>query len=459
MENLENAELLEAQNRLDEHLSSLNKEELSPDDIADCLKVLKEEDESLYYKYLHKLDLESLSTSAIEMPEHMLKDVLEKIPQNKLVDAIEELESDDQFELLDYIKDIDEKKAKTIFNELDDDDKKDILKLSTYAEDEAGSYMQLELFKANLDESVMEAVDRLRDLRHSGEIETVYQLFAVDNKGILKYCIPLSDLIIYNFSLTIEEVVKSAQKDAFKPKFAYDTDKISDVAILFQDFDLSVLPVIDSKGVLVGRITPDDIHDFIQESATEQIYNLVGVDDEVEEDDYNAIKASKSRAIWLGFNLITAFLSSFIIGIFDATIESFVALAVLMPIVASLGGNTGSQALTVTVRRLALGDILFKDAKKVIKKECGIALINGIVFAILVGVIAYLWFNKPMLGVVIFLAMLITLVFAGLLGAIIPLTLKKFNIDPAVGSSVLLTAGTDIIGFFSFLGLASLMLL
>ena len=130
-----------------------------------------------------------------------------------------------------------------------------------------------------------------------------------------------------------------------------------------------------------------------------------------------------------------------------------------MPIVASLGGNTGSQALTVTVRRLALGDIEFKDAKKVIKKEFTISLINGITFAVLVGIIAYIWFNKPMLGVVIFLAMLITLSFAGLLGAIIPLTLKKFNIDPAVGSSVILTAGTDIIGFFSFLALASWILL
>ena len=130
-----------------------------------------------------------------------------------------------------------------------------------------------------------------------------------------------------------------------------------------------------------------------------------------------------------------------------------------MPIVASLGGNTGSQALTVTVRRLALGDIEFKDAKKVIKKEFTISLINGITFAVLVGIIAYFWFNKPMLGVVIFLAMLITLSCAGLLGAIIPLTLKKFNIDPAVGSSVILTAGTDIIGFFSFLALASWILL
>ena len=155
MENIENKELLEAQNRLDEHLSSLNKEELSPDDIAECLKILKKEDEDLYYKYLHKLDLESLSTSAIEMPEHMLKDVLENIPKEKLVNAIEELESDDQFELLDYIKDIDEIKAKTIFNELDDDDKKDILKLSAYKDDEAGSYMQIEVFKAKDRKSVV----------------------------------------------------------------------------------------------------------------------------------------------------------------------------------------------------------------------------------------------------------------------------------------------------------------
>ncbi|NLK66142.1 MAG: magnesium transporter [Campylobacteraceae bacterium] len=445
--------------KLDDHISKEIEEELSADDIADILKELKEENGELYLEYLHKLDVESISTAAIEMPEHMLEDMLNEFSKDKLVNVLEELESDDQLELLEYLHEIDEDKTKIIFDELDEEDKQDILKLSSYDEDMAGSYMQVEVLRGYLDETVMEAVDRLRDLRHRDEIETVYQLFIVDENDVLKYAIPLYDLIIYNFSLTIEEVIKSAPEDAFKPKFARDHDDIAEVARKFQEFDLSVLPVVDSRGVLVGRITTDDIHDFIQEQATEQIYSMVGVDDEVEEEDYSILRAGKSRAVWLLFNLFTAFLSSAIIGLFDATIEAYVALAVLMPIVASMGGNTGSQALTVTVRRLALGDIEFSDAKRVIKREVGIALINGTIFAILVGVVAWAWFKAPLLGVVIAMAMLINLSCAGLFGAIIPLTLKKFNIDPAVGSSVLLTAATDIIGFFSFLGLATWIIL
>lgn len=459
MEELNNDTIEEIQSKLDAHISNTIEEELSPDDIAHSLRDLKKHDEDTYLNYLSKLDVESLSLAAIEMPDHMLEDILNVFPNNKLVDVVEELESDDQLELLEYLHEIDEDKTKQIFDELDDEDKKDILRLSSYEDSEAGAYMQLELFKGNLDETVMEAVDRLRDLRHSGEVETIYQLFVVDDKGLLKYAIPLSDLIIYNFSLTLEEVVKSAKEDVFKPKFASDHDDISEVSRMFQEFDLSVLPVVDNSGVLIGRITTDDIHDFIQESATEQIYNMVGVDDEIEEEDYNLIKAGQSRALWLVLNLCTAFASSAIIGLFDATIEAYVALAILMPIVASMGGNTGSQALTVTVRRLALGDIEFRDAKTVIKREVGIALVNGAIFAILVGLVANFWFKAPMLGVVIAMAMLINLSCAGLFGAVIPLTLKKFGVDPAVGSSVLLTTATDIIGFFSFLGLATWLLI
>jgi len=213
-----------------------------------------------------------------------------------------------------------------------------------------------------------------------------------------------------------------------------------------------------STGILLGRITYDDIHDYIQESATEQIYNLAGVDDESEEDD-TLFKAGRGRAVWLGINLLTALFSSSIIGLFDETIAAYVALAVLMPIVASMGGNTGTQALAVTVRRLALGEIEFKDAKSVLKREVTISLVNGLIFGAVMGIIAAVWFDKGLLGVVIGLSMVTNLFFAGFFGTIIPLTLRRFNIDPAVGSAVVLTTFTDAIGFFSFLGLAKWILL
>jgi magnesium transporter len=209
---------------------------------------------------------------------------------------------------------------------------------------------------------------------------------------------------------------------------------------------------------LIGRITSDDIYDVIEENATEQMYNMAGVNDEAEQEE-DLWTIGKSRAIWLGINLLTAIAASLVIGLFDATIQSLVALAVLMPIVASMGGNAGTQSLTVTVRQMALGDIEGSDARKTIIKEVILSLLNGTLYAVVIGVIAYLWFKMPMLGVVIALSMIINLLMAGFFGASIPLVLKKLNVDPAVGSTVILTTITDVVGFFSFLGLASIILL
>jgi magnesium transporter len=210
--------------------------------------------------------------------------------------------------------------------------------------------------------------------------------------------------------------------------------------------------------MLLGRITSDDIYDIIEEEATEQIYNLAGVNDVAEQEE-SVWKIGKSRGVWLGLNLLTAIAASMVIGLFDATIQSIVALAVLMPIVASMGGNAGTQTLTVTVRQMALGDIEADEAKETIVKEVLVSLMNGAVYSVVMGMIAYVWFQMPMLGVVIAAAMLINLFSAGFFGAVIPLALKKFGVDPAIGSTVLLTTVTDVVGFFSFLGLATLILL
>ncbi|ASM40471.1 magnesium transporter [Campylobacter sp. RM12327] len=452
-------ELQIAKEQLDSHFEEGLEDELSSTDIAEYLKTIKKNDDEQYEEYLEKLDPEVLGEVAMEMPDHMIKDVIEILPKDKIVEAIEELESDDQVELLKYIKDIDDKKARELFDELDEEDQADILKLSIYEENEAGAYMQTELFSARSDESLESAIQRLKRLKEEGELEDIYQLFVVDEENKLKYSIPLYDLITCNFKDTIGDIVKNAPEDEYKPHFALDSDNIEDVATDFQEFDLSVLPIVNSSGALVGRITTDDIHDFIQESATEQIYNLAGLDDEAEEEDDTIYKASLSRASWLFLNLVTALLASFVISLFGATIESFVALAILMPIVSGMGGNTGTQALTVTVRKLALGEIEFSDAKYVLKREISIAVMNSVIFGVLLGIVSAIWFKTPMLGVVICSAMIINLSLSGFFGAIIPMTLKKFKIDPAVGSSVLLTTFTDIIGFLSFLGLATWILM
>lgn len=454
-----NQELDEAKELIDQHLDeNLEDNELSPYELAQHLKTLKKHDEELFAHYLEKLDPEILGDVAIELPDHMLKDVIEQLPAEKIVEALEELESDDATDLLQYIEDIDEDKARELFNELDRENQNEILRLRSYEEDRAGAHMQTELFSAHLEEKLGNAVARLRREKQEGKLENISQLFIIDKNGVLQYAIPLEDLILFDFTKTLKQNIESAQIDHYKPHVANDMDLMQNVADMFQEYDLNVIAVTSSTGILLGRITSDDIHDYIQESATEQIYNLAGVDDESEEDD-TLFKAGRGRAVWLGVNLLTALFSSSIIGLFDETIAAYVALAVLMPIVASMGGNTGTQALAVTVRRLALGEIEFKDAKNVLKREVSISLINGLIFGLVMGIIASVWFDKGMLGVVIGLSMVTNLFFAGFFGTIIPLTLRRFNIDPAVGSAVILTTFTDAIGFFSFLGLAKWILL
>lgn len=452
-------ELEEAKELIDQHLDeNLEDGELSAYELAQHLKTLKKHDEELFAKYLEKLDPEILGDVAIELPDHMLKDVIDTLPAEKIVEALEELESDDATDLLQYIEDIDEDKARELFNELDKENQNEILRLRSYDEDRAGAHMQTELFSAHLEEKLGSAVARLRQEKQEGKLENVSQLFIIDKNSVLQYAIPLEDLILFDFTKTLKQNIESTQIDHYKPHVANDMDLMQDVADMFQEYDLNVIAVTSSTGILLGRITYDDIHDYIQESATEQIYNLAGVDDESEEDD-TLFKAGRGRAVWLGINLLTALFSSSIIGLFDETIAAYVALAVLMPIVASMGGNTGTQALAVTVRRLALGEIEFKDAKSVLKREVTISLVNGLIFGAIMGVIAAVWFDKGMLGVVISLSMVTNLFFAGFFGTIIPLTLRRFNIDPAVGSAVILTTFTDAIGFFSFLGLAKWILL
>ena len=452
-------ELEEAKELIDQHLDeNLEDGELSAYELAQHLKTLKKHDEELFAKYLEKLDPEILGDVAIELPDHMLKDVIDTLPAEKIVEALEELESDDATDLLQYIEDIDEDKARELFNELDKENQNEILRLRSYDEDRAGAHMQTELFSAHLEEKLGSAVARLRQEKQEGKLENVSQLFIIDKNSVLQYAIPLEDLILFDFTKTLKQNIESTQIDHYKPHMANDMDLMQDVADMLQEYDLNVIAVTSSTGILLGRITYDDIHDYIQESATEQIYNLAGVDDESEEDD-TLFKAGRGRAVWLGVNLLTALFSSSIIGLFDETIAAYVALAVLMPIVASMGGNTGTQALAVTVRRLALGEIEFKDAKSVLKREVTISLVNGLIFGTIMGIIAAVWFDKGMLGVVISLSMVTNLFFAGFFGTIIPLTLRRFNIDPAVGSAVILTTFTDAIGFFSFLGLAKWILL
>jgi magnesium transporter len=367
-----------------------------------------------------------------------------------------ELESDDQAEFMYELEEVDKDVATEVFNTLHRDDQVEITRLNNYEDFESGAYMQTEVFTANQNEVVQDVVTRFSHLRKLNELENVQNLFITEKDSRLLSSVGLDDLLTFDFSKTLKENIANSDKN-FEPKKAYDREDIKDVVHYFEEYDLSVMPVVNRHGVLLGRITSDDIYDIINEHATEQMYNLAGVDDEAEDDD-EIINAGKKRATWLLVNLFTAIAASFVIGLFSDTLQSMVALAVLMPIVASMGGNAGTQSLTVVVRQLALGNISQGDAMRIIKKEVAIALGNGILFAIIIGIIAGLWFDKWMLGVVIALSMIINLFMAGFFGATIPLFLKRMNIDPAIGSTVILTTVTDVVGFFSFLGLATVIL-
>ncbi|WP_257404332.1 magnesium transporter [Campylobacter lari] len=425
-------------------------------EINEALKTIKRYNEELYLQTLKSFDTYTLANVATITPEHILEDILEHLSITKIAKAVEELESDDATDLIKRFEELNPQKTLAILNRLSSEDKEEILRLKNYDENTAGAYMQTEIFTASIDESIEKAIKRYRILKHSGQVDQIFQVYIINNQGKLCNAINLSDLLLWDFKLSFADIIKN-NNERYKSYSIKDHEDIQKAIDIVEDYDLSVLAVVNDDGVLLGRITYDDIHDLIQENATEQIYNLAGVDADVEEE--SAFKAAKARAFWLMINLTTSLISANIISLFSGEIEQLVALAVLMPIVASMGGNTGSQALAVTVRKLSLNEVEFKDAKKVILRESGISLLNGFIFASIMSIIAFIWFKTALLGLVIALSMLINLALAGFVGSFVPLTLKKFKIDPAVGSSVVITAITDGLGFFSFLLLAKMILL
>jgi len=425
-------------------------------EVARALRELEiEEGRDAFLAALRAIPEEHLGEVLLELPEHLKDEALEELSVKKLTEAVDELDSDDAADLMQDIEALDSDKEQEILSHLDDEEVREIETLKSYEENQAGSLMQTELFAAGLDEKVSEAIERLRKLRREKGLENVHQVFLVDEFGFLVGAMPLEEVITFDFSKSFREYLQEQHKLTHSVR---STDPVDEVVRLFEDYDLVVLPVVDDRGKLIGRITYDDIVDVIEERATEQIYKMVGVDEESEEEREIGV-ITRKRAIWLGVNLVTAILASLVIGLFDETIQAYVALAVLMPIVASMGGNAGTQSLTVMVRQLALGEIGWSEAKQAVWREVTVSLLNGLIFAAVMGIVAVAWFHDPRLGLVIALAMVINLIFAGLFGAMIPLGLKRVGVDPAVASSVLLTTVTDVVGFFAFLGLAKVILL
>lgn len=426
-----------------------------PYEIADLLVEIAEEDKHLYLGLLEILPHILLAEVLVELPKPLQEEFYLGHGAKELAQLTQELDTDDAADLIQHIEIVDETKAGAVLKNLPSADRDTIEELISYDSNEAGAYMQVELFDAHTDETIGDSIKRLKHMKANNQVSNVHHVFVVSGKKKFLGMIPLEDLILHGPKEYYRDIIEAEGKITVSVK---DTDEIKSAIETVSNYDLSVIAVVNEKGTLLGRITSDDIYDIIEEEATDQIYHLAGVNDEAEQEE-SLWRIGKSRGIWLGLNLLTAIAASLVIGLFDTTIQSLVALAVLMPIVASMGGNAGTQTLTVTVRQMALGDIDLDEARETIYKEVVISLMNGMLYAIVMGLIAYLWFKMPLLGVVIGAAMVINLLSAGFFGAVIPLGLKKFGIDPAIGSTVLLTTVTDVVGFFSFLGLATMILL
>ncbi|MGP1561677.1 MAG: magnesium transporter [Helicobacteraceae bacterium] len=423
-------------------------------DIAEALEYIKQLDDEKFKKYINELPKDLVAEAILELPDTYQEEIVNNASVRDLSSIVNELDTDDATDLIQVIEEQDPSKAENVLSALDKEHKEDIETLKRFKEDTAGSIMQFELVSAYLDERIIDTIGKLRALKLKDEIENIHYVFVTDRSDKLLYVISLEDLILIDFEKTFAEI-----KDKLdEPIYVFAGASTEEVAFLVEKYDLPVLPVVNERRQLIGRITSDDIYDLIEENATEQIYSLGGVHTDEELHD-SVLQTSKMRILWLAINLLAALVTSFVISLFEGTLSQIVALAVLMPIIASMGGVAGTQTLTVVVRQIALGEIDRTNGMKIIKKELSVGLINGIFFCVIVAIVAFAWFGKPILGAVMAASLFVNLFIAAVFGSLIPMGLKHLKIDPAVASGMLLTTITDVTGFFSFLGLASLILL
>jgi len=422
--------------------------DLHPSDAADLLEHLGPDGRGRVVDILRDdFDPEILS----ELDETVRDHVVDLLGVEELAAVIVEMESDDALEV---VEELDEDEQQQVLNAIPVGDRTLIEEGLAYPEDSAGRLMQREVMTVPEYWNVGQTIDFMReagDAADDTQPAQFYDIFVVDPAHRPVGAIPLSRLLRTGRPVAVRDIMETEMK-----VLPVTTDQ-EDVAFVFRRRDLVSAPVIDDAGRLVGAITIDDVIDVIDEEHEEDIMRMGGVR---EDDLYDAtVDTTRARFGWLLINLGTAILASIVIGLFDATIEQMVALAVLMPIVASMGGNAGTQTLTVAVRALAMKELTKTNTARVIGKELLVGGINGVLFAGLTGVVAWVWFDSVALGVVIGLAMMVNMVVAGLAGTTIPLILDRAGIDPAVASSVFLTTITDVVGFFVFLGLAWLILL
>jgi len=412
---------------------------LHESEVGDLLEALLPEQRHALVELMGKdFDFSALT----EVDEAIRLDIVEALPDDQIAQAVQELDSDDAVYILE---DLDDEDREAILARLPFTERIRLRRALDYPDESAGRRMQTEFVAVPPFWTVGQTIDYMRE--DVNLPDKFSQIFVIDPTFRLLGAVDLDRILRTGRTVKVEEIMHETRHAI--PA----TMDQEEAAHEFEQYDLLSAAVVDENDRLVGVLTIDDVVDVIQQEAEEDLMRLGGVGDEELSD--TVLAASRSRVPWLMVNLVMAFLAASVIGLFDATIQEIVALAILMPIVAGMGGNAASQTMTVTVRALATKDLDIYNAGRIIRREIGVGLLNGAIFATLIGIVAGFWFDDPNLGGIIAAAMVINMFVAALAGILIPLLLDRFGADPAVASSVFVTTVTDVVGFFAFLGLAT----
>lgn len=417
--------------------------QLHPADIAQVLESIPPEQRRLIWFEVAESDMGEILA---KVSDGVRENLIDNMDSGTLVRAIQNLDIDDIAEL---VPDLSSRIIADVMHAVDEDRREGLGAVLSYDEETAGRLMNVDTVMVR--ESISVGVV-MRYLRLKGALpEHTDKLYVVDRDGVLRGTVLLRNLVTSDLNVQVSGVMDE------NPITFLPTDADEDVAASFERYDLTSAPVVTDNGHLLGRITIDDVVDVIQDSASRTLLAPAGLDDE--EDLFAPVfQTARRRAVWLGVNLVTAVIASWVIGLFEDAIEKLVALAVLMPIIASMGGNAGTQTLTNVIRGLGIGTISIANAKDVLKKELLVGGLNGLVWALVVALVSILWYQNYGLAAIVAIAMLVNICVSSISGVVLPVLLDRIGIDPSLAAGVALTTITDVVGFLAILGFAALVL-
>lgn len=415
-------------------------EDIHPADVLDLLH----DNEEYFSKILKRLPDWFIAAILEEEEDEEKYEILKKFSESEQKKILGEMSSD---ELTDLVGVLDEKETRDVLKKINEEDRKDVYKLLSYDPDTAGGIMATEFISIRENKTIEKTLKYLQ--KEAPDAESAYYLYVINKENVLKGVVSLRDIVCNDFNTKISEIINT---NVISVPYYMDQEE---VASKFEKYGFMTMPVVDENNKILGIVTVDDIVEVMQEETTEDIHRLGGVDEE-EKVDGSLRNSIKSRLPWLIVNLITAILAASVGGAFEGTISQVVTLATFMPIVAGMGGNAGTQSLTIVVRGIALGELDKDNGMRIFIKELLVGLTTGVVIGTIIAVLGFIWERNIVFGIVIGVAMILNMMVATMSGFIVPVILKKLKVDPALASAVFVTTVTDVLGFFFFLGFATM---